>query len=53
MEVETVGSELEALLLEAKLIALCQPEFNTQVDVHKRDAELGNTQKCGAGFAFG
>ena len=42
MEVETVGSELEALLLEAKLIALCQPEFNTQFDVHKRDAELGN-----------
>ena len=42
MEVETVGSELEALLLEAKLIALCQPEFNTQVDVHKRDAALGN-----------
>lgn len=42
MEVETVGSELEALLLEAKLIALCQPEFNTQLDVHKRDVELGN-----------
>ena len=42
MEVETVGSELEALLLEAKLIALCQPEFNTQIDVHKRDAALGN-----------
>ena len=42
MEVETVGSELEALLLESKLIALCQPEFNTQLDVHKRDAELGN-----------
>lgn len=41
MEVETVGSELEALLLESKLIALCQPEFNTQVDVHDRDAELG------------
>ncbi len=41
MEVETVGSELEALLLEAKLIALCQPEFNTQLDVHNRDAELG------------
>ena len=42
MEVETVGSELEALLLETKLIALCQPEFNTQLDVHKRDVELGN-----------
>ena len=42
MEVETVGSELEALLLEAKLIALCQPEFNTQLDVHKLDAELGH-----------
>ena len=42
MEVETVGSELEALLLETKLIALCQPEFNTQLDVHKRDVALGN-----------
>ncbi len=42
MEVETVGSELEALLLEAKLIALCQPEFNTQLDVHKRDVALDN-----------
>lgn len=41
MEVETVGSELEALLLEAKLIALCQPEFNTQVDVHSREVDLG------------
>ncbi len=41
MEVETVGSELEALLLESKLIALCEPEFNTQLDVHERDAELG------------
>ena len=41
MEVETVGSELEALLLESKLIALCQPEFNTQVDVHSRDIDLG------------
>ena len=44
MEVETVGSELEALLLESKLIALCQPEFNTQVEVHGRDRDLG-TQK--------
>ena len=41
MEVETVGSELEALLLESKLIALCQPEFNTQVDVHIREMDLG------------
>ena len=46
MEVETVGSELEALLLEAKLIALCQPEFNTQLDVHKRDVELGNLKNA-------
>ena len=36
VEVETVGSELEALLLEARLIRLCRPEFNTQVDVHDR-----------------
>ena len=41
MEVEVVGSELEALLLESKLIALCQPEFNTQVDVHSRALDLG------------
>ncbi len=36
VEVETVGSELEALLLEASLIRLCRPEFNTQVSVHDR-----------------
>ena len=41
MEVEVVGSELEALIQETKLIALCQPEFNTQVAVHDREADLG------------
>jgi predicted GIY-YIG superfamily endonuclease len=41
MEVETVGSELEALILESRLIALCQPMFNTQVVVHDRDVDLG------------
>ncbi len=41
MEVQTVGSELEALLLEARLIRLCKPEFNTQVTVHERGAEMG------------
>ncbi len=40
MEVETVGSELEALLLEARLIRLCVPEFNTQVGVHARPSDV-------------
>lgn len=42
VDVETVGSELEALLLEARLIRLCEPEFNTQVKVHPRNAALGS-----------
>ncbi|MFT5365752.1 MAG: hypothetical protein ACI8V2_000693 [Candidatus Latescibacterota bacterium] len=41
MEVEAVGSELAALLLEAQLIAVCKPEFNTQVAVHERSVDLG------------
>jgi len=41
VDVETVGSELEALLLEARLIRLCDPEFNIQVKVHPRNATLG------------
>ena len=41
MEVDVVGSELEALIQEAKLITLCQPEFNTQVELHDRKADLG------------
>lgn len=41
MEVETVGSELAALLLEAQLIGVCQPEFNTQKQVHSRPVDLG------------
>lgn len=40
MEVQTVGSELEALLLEARLIRLCKPEFNIQMAVHERSAEM-------------
>lgn len=36
VEVETVGSELEALILEARLIQATRPEFNKQVDVHER-----------------
>lgn len=42
MEVETVGSELAALLLEAQLIAVCKPEFNMQMDVHERSSNLGS-----------
>ena len=38
VEVERVGSELEALILEARLIRQCRPEFNTQVEVHERSA---------------
>jgi len=41
MEVEVVGSEFEALIQEAKLIVLCRPEFNTQVEVHDREVDLG------------
>ena len=36
VEVEAVGSELEALLLEHRLIQICQPEFNTQTEVHPK-----------------
>ena len=41
VEVEEVGSELEALILEARLIQATRPEFNTQQDIHERgeDAE--------------
>lgn len=38
VDVEVVGSELEALILEARLIRACDPVFNTQVDVHERPA---------------
>jgi len=34
VEIEVVGSELEALLLEHRLIQLCKPEFNVQAEVH-------------------
>jgi hypothetical protein len=36
VEVQEVGSELEALMLEARLIQATQPEFNKQVEVHER-----------------
>ena len=36
VEIEEVGSELEALILEARLIQATRPEFNTQQDVHER-----------------
>ena len=36
VDVEEVGSEVEALILEARLIQACRPSFNTQVDVHER-----------------
>lgn len=34
VEVEVVGSELEALLLESQMISKSRPEFNTQMEVH-------------------
>jgi hypothetical protein len=37
VEVEVVGSELEALILEARMIQATQPEFNKQMEVHERD----------------
>jgi hypothetical protein len=37
VEVEVVGSELEALILEARIIQAMQPEFNKQTEVHERD----------------
>lgn len=38
VEVQEVGSELEALILEARLIQATRPEFNKQVETHDRDA---------------
>ena len=46
MEVEEVGSELAALLLEAQLIAVCKPEFNTQVAVQARSVDLGTIKNA-------
>lgn len=39
VEVKEMGSELEALLVEHRLINLCEPEFNTQTEVHPVAAE--------------
>ena len=36
VEVQEVGSDLEAQILEARLIEATRPEFNTQVEVHER-----------------
>ena len=36
VEILEVGSELEALILEARLIQATRPEFNKQVEVHER-----------------
>jgi len=38
LEVEAVGSELEALLLEHRTIAELRPQLNRQADVHPRPA---------------
>lgn len=46
MEVETVGSELAALILESRLITLCKPEFNTQTAVHERSVDLGTLKNA-------
>ena len=40
LRVDVVGSELEALLLEGRLIRRYQPEFNTQLQVHERPSSL-------------
>ena len=40
LRVEVVGSELEALLLEGRLIRRYQPEFNAQLQVHERPSSL-------------
>ena len=37
VDVEVVGSELEALILEARMIQATQPEFNKLTEVHDRD----------------
>ena len=41
LAIETVASELEALLLEAALLAEHRPPFNRQFDVHERPAPYG------------
>lgn len=46
MEVDEVGSELAALLLEAQLIAICKPEFNTQMAVQARSVDLGTLKNA-------
>ena len=38
LRVEVVGSELEALLLEGRLIRAYRPEVNVQMEVHERSA---------------
>ena len=45
VEVEVVGSELEALILEARLIQITRPGFNKQVKVHER-ANLATSRKA-------
>ncbi len=40
LRVDVVGSQLEALLLEGRLIRRYQPEFNTQMQVHERPSSL-------------
>jgi hypothetical protein len=41
LSIETCGSELEALLLEAALIAEHRPRLNRQFEVHERTAPYG------------
>ncbi len=40
VEIEKVGSDLEALMLEARLIQATRPEFNTQQAIHERSASI-------------
>lgn len=44
LEYQVVGSELEALLLEAELIREHRPPLNQQVEVHERPARYGKTK---------
>jgi hypothetical protein len=46
MEVQTVGSEAEALVVEGRLIRACRPEFNTQLTVHERPDHAPLPDSC-------
>ncbi len=45
LEVETAGSELEALLREARLIKRRKPSGNVQMEIHERGPSYGATRR--------